>query len=92
MKKQYKKGDIVPINIVLRSEENFNKVKFGVDVEIIKNTVYPIKKMNKNEYLIICENNKGGIKLLTGFSSLPYNMIYKDYKSNIIIDEYDFTK
>lgn len=75
---RFKKGEIVPYDIIDRKEEDYHKVIFGVDVEIRGNTIYPIYPMKKDESIFICNGVIGEIRYPVKRST--YNKIMMNKK------------
>lgn len=63
----FRKGEIVPYAIVERKKKYYKMIVFGCDVEVVGDTIYPIKPMKNNECIIYCrpgvkENVKSSYK------------------------------
>lgn len=75
---RFKKGEIVPYDIMNRMEEDYYKVTFGVDVEIRDYVIYPMHPMKKDESIFICNGVIGEIRYPVKRST--YNKIMMNKK------------
>lgn len=68
---KFKKGDIVPNWIIGRTDQYYDKITFGVDVEVIEDTVYPSKVLKGKKHIILVDNVVGPISINKKISTLP---------------------
>ena len=79
---KFKKGDIVPQEIITRSNEDYNKVKFLVDVIIDEDTktIYPEKVINKEQSIIFISKTLSIIPISVNYELSLLPIAFKEPK------------